>query len=122
MANAINWFEIAVNDIDRAAKFYGEVLGGELQRMEMQGTKMAFFPMDGQGVSGALCQGELYKPTQDGALLYLNAGQDLTDHLKRVEKAGGTVLMSKTIITEEYGYMALFIDSEGNRIGLHSEK
>ena len=120
--NAINWFEIPVADMDRATKFYSHVVSGELQKMDMENVQMAFLPYDGQGVSGALCKGEWYKPTQDGIIIYLNGGQDLSGHLSRVEQAGGQVIMPKTKITDEYGYYALFIDSEGNRMGLHSEK
>ena len=122
MANAINWFEIPVNDIDRASKFYSKVLGGELQQMEMMGIKMAFLPMDGEGVGGSLCQGAGYKPTTDGTKIYLNGGEDLNIPLSKVEKAGGRVVMPKTKITDDYGYMAYFVDSEGNNMAFHSQK
>jgi predicted enzyme related to lactoylglutathione lyase len=123
MANVINWFEIPVNDIDRAMKFYTHVLGGEFQSMEMYGVKMAFFPMESQdGVGGSLCQGEGYKPTMDGAKIYLNGGQDLSAPLAKVEKAGGKVTMPKTKINDDIGYMAFFIDSEGNNMAFHSPK
>ena len=123
MANVINWFEIPVNDIDRATKFYTDVLGGEFQHVEMYGIKMAFFPMsDQKDVGGALCQGEGYKPTMDGPKLYLNGGEDLSAPLAKVEKAGGKVVMPKTKINDDIGYMAFFIDSEGNNIAFHSPK
>jgi len=122
MANAINWFEIPVSDIDRATKFYSSILVGELQYMEMMGIKMAFLPMDGQGVGGALCQGEGYEPTAGGAKIYLNGGDDLSVALSRVEKAGGKVVMPKTKINDEIGYMAFFVDTEGNNLAFHSPK
>jgi len=122
MANAINWFEIPVSDIDRATKFYSSILVGELQYMEMMGIKMAFLPMDGQGVGGALCQGEGYEPTAGGAKIYLNGGDDLSVALSRVEKAGGKVVMPKTKINDEIGYIAFFVDTEGNNLAFHSPK
>ncbi|MCF8414225.1 MAG: VOC family protein [Melioribacteraceae bacterium] len=124
MANVINWFEIPVNDIDRASKFYSTILGdgSDLYQMEMQGIQMAFLPMEGEGVGGALCQGEGYKPTESGALLYLNGGDDLDKPLAKVEPAGGKLIMPKTQINEEIGYMAVFVDCEGNRVAFHSSK
>ena len=122
MANLINWFEIPVTHIERASKFYAEVLGGELNQMEMMGTKMAFLPMDGEGVGGSLCQGDGYKPTSDGAKIYLNGGEDLNVRLAKVEKAGGKVVMPKTKINDEIGFMAFFVDTEGNNMAFHSPK
>ncbi|MBU1094881.1 MAG: lactoylglutathione lyase [Ignavibacteriae bacterium HGW-Ignavibacteriae-2] len=122
MANVINWFEIPAENIDRASKFYSEVLGGELNIMDMMGMQMAFLPMEGEGVGGALVRSEMHKPSAEGAVVYLNGGEDLTTPLSRVEKAGGKVVMPKTKISDEYGYMAFFIDSEGNKIAFHSMK
>ncbi|MCX8010615.1 MAG: VOC family protein [Ignavibacteria bacterium] len=122
MANVINWFEIPVSNIERAVKFYSEVLNANIQVTEMMGMKMAFLPMEGQGVGGALCQGEQYKPTMDGTVVYLNGGEDLSIPLSRVENAGGKVLIPKTKITDEIGYMAFFVDTEGNKVAFHSPK
>ncbi|MEO1054575.1 MAG: VOC family protein [Bacteroidota bacterium] len=122
MANAINWFEIPAANLDRAAKFYGTVLNGEVHRQEIMGLQMGFLPMESQdaGVGGAVVQGEGYTPSSDGSLLYLNGGNDLADPLARVETAGGQVVVPKTKISDEIGYMAIFMDSEGNKIALHS--
>jgi hypothetical protein len=122
MANAINWFEIPAVDIDRAAGFYGKLLNGELLKQEMMGIKMAFLPMEGEGVGGALCQGEGYKPTAEGPILYLNGGEDLSVPLSKVEESGGKVTMPKTKINDEIGYMGVFLDTEGNRVAFHSPK
>ncbi|MCX6169538.1 MAG: VOC family protein [Ignavibacteriales bacterium] len=122
MTNSLNWFEIPAIDINRAEKFYAQILSVKMQLMDFGGLKMSTFPMDSGGVSGALCQGAPYKPSQDGALIYLNANPDLSVALSKVEEAGGKVLMPKKQISEEYGFMALIIDSEGNRIALHSNK
>jgi len=121
MANVINWFEIPVTDLDRAIEFYGTILGAAPQKWEMEGMEMAVLPMEGEGVGGALCKGEWYKPSQEGSLVYLNGGDDLNTVLNRVEGAGGKVVMPKTKITDEIGFFAIFIDIEGNRMALHSK-
>mgnify|MGYP005663666245 CR=1 FL=1 len=122
MANAINWFEIPAKDLGRASDFYGKVLEAELQQMEVMGNQMAFLPGDGTkgDVTGAVCMGEGYVPSSDGALIYLSGGDDLGNPLSRVEDAGGKVMMPKTKISDEIGYMAIFLDSEGNRVAFHS--
>lgn len=120
MANVLNWFEIPASDLNRAVKFYSEVLGKDFHQMEMGEYKMAFFPMEGDGVGGALVQGEWYSPSETGAIIYLNANPDLAIPLSKVEAAGGKIIMDKKLITEEIGYMAIFIDCEGNRVAFHS--
>ena len=122
MANLINWFEIPANDIDRAVKFYSEVLNSEIQQQEMMGIKMTFFNMEGDGVGGSICSGEGYEPSTTGTKIYLNGGEDLSEPLSRVESAGGKIVMPKSKINDEIGYMAMFIDSEGNNIAFHSPK
>jgi len=120
MANAINWFEIPASNFDRAVKFYREVLAAEMPPNDFMGNKMAFFPYEQGEVSGAVCAGEMHKPSPEGALVYLNAGQDLSPALSRVEPAGGKVMVPKTKVSDEVGYIAIFQDSEGNRVALHS--
>ena len=122
MKNMLNWFEIAVSDFDRAKKFYDTIFGINIQSMDFGGVKMGFLPMDEGKVSGALCFGPDYRPSMDGSLIYLNGNPDLGEVLSKVESAGGRVLQSKRQISPEYGYMALFVDSEGNRMALHSNK
>lgn len=121
MANAINWFEIPASNLERAKRFYGAVLAGELHEQEIMGNQMAFLPMgDQQGVGGALVEGDGYSPSESGSLIYLNGGNDLADPLSRVESAGGRVVVPKTKISDEIGYMAVIKDSEGNKIAFHS--
>ncbi len=123
MANVLNWFEIPVTDMARAVKFYCEVMGYEsMSQINMGGYDNALFPMEGEGVGGSLCKGEEFKPTTDGAIIYLNGNPDLAIPLSKVEAAGGKVILPKQLITEEIGYMAIFIDSEGNKVALHSNK
>ncbi len=120
--NTLNWFEIAVNDISRAKKFYQNIFEIEMQEMEMMGMKMAMFPWDAEKgkVSGALVQSQMHTPGMMGSMIYLNGNPDLQNILNRVENAGGKISMPKTLIDENTGYMAFITDTEGNNIGLHS--
>lgn len=122
--NIINWFEVSVNDIARAKKFYETIFSIEMNQMEMMGMQMAFFPAENMNgkVSGALLQGPMHKPSADGVKIYFNGNPDLDVALGKVEKAGGKITMPKTKITDEIGYMAFFIDTEGNGVALHSNK
>jgi predicted enzyme related to lactoylglutathione lyase len=119
----INWFEIPVTDIERAIRFYEAVLDKKLTRQDMQGFKMAMFPYPEGSTGGALCQHPQYQPAPSGGVvIYLNGGDDLDKPLGRVVGAGGQVVMPKTLITPEIGYMGFFKDTEGNVIALHSCK
>ena len=122
MANAINWFEIPVNDFERAKKFYETVLGISIQEMNMNNILMGFFPYEeGAGnVSGAICKGDGYVPTDHGTIIYLNADRKLDDIISRIEPAGGNITVPKTLVTEDIGHIAMMIDCEGNSIGLHA--
>ena len=124
MTNATSWFEIPTNDLDRATKFYETILGISLIPMDLPDMKMRMFPVDnpGSGIGGALVHSEgFFKPTSsDGVLIYLNGNPDVQLVVDKVAAAGGSVVVPKTEISPEYGYMAVIIDSEGNRIGLHN--
>lgn len=118
--NFINWFEIPAANFERAVKFYSDIYQIELESNSMGGYSMAFFPAE-DGVGGAIIYGEGSFPSDKGPLLYLNGGDDLNAILSRVEGAGGTILLSKQLINEEAGYFALFTDTEGNKLALHSK-
>lgn len=124
MNNAISWFEIGTTDLDRATKFYETIFNIKLNPLDLDNIKMRMFPLDDMmnGVGGALVDSKgFHKPSAtDGPLIYLNGNPDVQLILDRVEAAGGKIMVPKTEISAEYGYMAVFIDSEGNRIGLHS--
>jgi len=118
--NALNWFEIAVSDMERAQKFYGVVLDAELKTEDFNGVEMSILPhLDGVGGSLMKSEERGYKPSQEGSTVYLNGGEDLATPLAKVEEAGGQVLMPKTQIGPD-GFIALFLDSEGNKVGFHS--
>lgn len=122
--STISWFEIPTKDIERAQKFYEAIFQTKLINMDNPMIKMRTFPFQNMmtEITGALVHHpDFYKPTDSqGTLIYLNANPDLHIVLNRVEENGGKILRPKTQISEEFGYMGLFIDTEGNRIGLHS--
>lgn len=123
MKNAVVWFEIPARKLSRAKKFYESIFDIKMEDMEMDNDlKMTMFPVEEGGVGGALSElEEFYKPGHEGSLVYMSANPDLQKVLDKVERSGGKILQKKTIITDEYGYMALIEDTEGNRIALHSD-
>ena len=123
MNNAISWFEIPTTDINRAQKFYETIFGITMITMDLPNIKMRMFPLeDMMGVGGAIVDsGGFHKPSAtDGPLIYLNANPDVQIVLDKVEAAGGKIMVPKTMISPEYGFMAVIIDTEGNRIAFHS--
>lgn len=122
--NSLNWFEIPATDINRAVKFYETIFGIKMEVNEMMGMQMAGFPMNmGNGkASGGIVKGPMHKPGMDGPIIYLNGNPDLNSALNKIIAAGGKILMPKTQISPEIGYMAFFVDTEGNRMALHSQK
>ena len=122
MKNFISIVEIPVSDFPRAVRFYQDVMGISIQKMEMGGVTMGVLPNEEGTVNVVLAKGDDYKPTADGAVLYLQAGDDLQPMLDRVKQHGGQILVPKTEISPEMGFFALFIDTEGNKLGLHSVK
>lgn len=121
--NALNWFEISVTDMNRAQKFYETIFEISMIPVEMMGMSMCMFNDGSSGsVGGSLVKSENHKPNMDGAVIYLNANPDLQLVLNRVEKAGGKILMPKMLIDENTGNMAFIADTEGNKVGLHSNK
>lgn len=120
-ANALNWFEIPALDFARAKSFYSAIFDFSMPEMQMGPNTMGILLHDqAKGVGGAIVKGQGYVPSEGGSLVYLSAGSDLSVVLARVEPAGGRVLVGKTEISPEMGSFALVVDSEGNKIGLHS--
>ena len=121
--NVLNWFEVSVGDINRAKKFYETIFDIKMETQNMMGMEMAFFPWEqGSGkLSGGLAKSQMHKPSADGVKVYFNGNPDLSTVLAKVEKAGGKVTMPKTKISDDIGYMAFFIDTEGNSVALHSQ-
>ncbi len=124
-ANMVGWFEIPVVNMQRAKIFYEKVFDIKVQVQDFEGTMMGWFPFsedsEAKGAPGSLVQNEkYYKPSSNGTLVYFSS-PEITYELSKVEEAGGVILQEKTLIKEDIGYMALFLDSEGNRIALHSK-
>ncbi len=123
--NSVAWFEIPVTSMERAMKFYETVFDIKLDRHILGPADMAWFPWveGGKGSGGTLMKNDWYKPSQEGALLYFTAlSGDLNNEVSRVEQAGGKIIVPRRQISEEYGYMAVVLDTEGNRIAIHSRK
>jgi uncharacterized protein len=119
--NPVNWFEIPVSDMYRAKDFYEFVFNLTLEIHESPFLFTAWFPMDDKapGAGGALVQTVSFTPARDGVLIYFSV-EDIEATLKKIMEKGGTLLQPKTAIGE-YGFIGYFLDSEGNRIGLHSK-
>lgn len=118
--NFVTWFEIPAYNHYRSVAFYNYIYGIQITTVELNGFAMGFFPAE-SGVGGAIVTGVGCVPSEIGPLIYLNGGYDLNTVLSKVNEAGGRVLTEKTFISETAGYFALFIDSEGNRLALHSK-
>jgi len=121
-ASAITWFEIPSQDLDRATRFYENVLGVQLMPDVMGPMKMSLFPADKGQPSGCVIHADGYRPSGDGTTVYLNLRDDLNKPLAKVEMAGGKVLQGKTALPEDMGFYAQFLDSEGNRVGFFSPR
>lgn len=116
MEKLISWVEIPTNDLERAVNFYENVLQTALQTKDFGTEKMACFT---SGEGALICQPD-YKPSSNGIIVSLKVTDNIDSTLERIENNGGKVLKPKTKITVEgKGYFALFLDSEGNRLGLY---
>jgi predicted enzyme related to lactoylglutathione lyase len=120
MHHLSNWIEIPVVDMKRAQRFYRELLGVGFSEMQMGGNEYAIINTTDKFNTGGLVKGDGYTPSMQGVVVYLNGGDDLSSVLAHVTKAGGKVLLPKTFLSKEAGHVAYLLDTEGNRIGLHS--
>ena len=120
MKNPVNWFEIHVADMARAKKFYEGVLGVQLSKLESADMNMWTFPSDqnSYGASGTLVQMAGLAPGGNSTLVYF-ACADCAMEAARAPQFGGRIEKGKTSIGP-HGFFALVIDTEGNRVGLHS--
>lgn len=120
MKNLLWTVELPTADLKRAITFYQKVLGVSIEEMDMGTTRMGILPSDEGTVGVVLVHGEGYAPSADGTTAYLEIGDDLQRVLDKVVPSGGQVIMPKTEVAPEMGFFALFLDSEGNKVGLHS--
>ncbi len=121
MNSYISIFEIPATDITRAVNFYQAILDIYIEKIEMPGMEMGIFPYEEQMVTGVIVKTEGDKPSANGVTIYLNGGDNLQIILDKVEKNGGEIMVPKSPHADESGYYALFLDSEGNKIGLHPQ-
>ncbi len=121
MKNLISIVEIPTIDFSRAVAFYQAVLDVSIEEVDMDGVQMGVLPGDEEMVSVVLVRGNDYKPSLDGTIVYLNAGDDLQITLDKVGQNAGKIIVPKTEISPEMGFFAMFIDTEGNKLGLHSK-
>lgn len=119
MANQIVWVDIPVSDIDRAIKFYSAVLGGAITKELYGEFAMGILPHEQNDVSGCLVKRADEKPADHGVLIYLRAQGRLDEAVAAAREHGGKVLIERESLGP-YGFRAVIIDSEGNRVGLHS--
>lgn len=118
----VNWFDIPANDINRAVNFYNSIFDFDLEVVDCGEEKMACFP-EMNGLSGAISQVEGFTPSKDGIQITFDGGKDLSATLDKVVEFGGEIVRDKTKIEAEgRGFFALICDSEGNTIGLYSDK
>jgi uncharacterized protein len=120
MKSFISIFEIPATEVSRAVDFYQTILNIKMEKIDMPEMQMAIFPYQEQMVTGVIIKAEGYRPSADGVTIYLNGGDNLQVILDKVEKNGGKILVPKTLHADESGYFAIFLDSEGNKLGLHS--
>jgi predicted enzyme related to lactoylglutathione lyase len=119
--SAISWFELPAHELNRAVKFYETILAVSLRR-EIIGDEMGIFPSGEMGVSGCVVKSEGYEPSATGPVVYLNAEPTLGTVLSRVAPAGGSIVVPATELPQGMGFYAHILDTEGNRVGLHSMK
>jgi uncharacterized protein len=120
MKSYVSMFEIPANDITRAINFYNSILGLNIEKMEIPGMEMGIFPYEDQMVNGIIIKGDGYKPSADGVTIYLDGGDNLQNILSKVEENKGKIMIPKTQHADGNGFFAIFLDSEGNKIGLNS--
>lgn len=120
MESYISLFEIPATDISRAVNFYQSILDINIEIMEAPGMEIGVFPYEDQAVTGVIMKEEGLKPSAEGVTIYLNGGDNLQVILDKVQQNSGKIMVPKTPHADEVGYFAIFLDSEGNKIGLHS--
>ena len=120
MANQIVWCDIPVLDLDRAVKFYSAVLGQEVKKHDFPGMTVGVLPHRDGEVGGCLFMSAEETPTDKGVMIYLNANGCLDEAIAAVAPHGGKIVMPKHVIGP-FGFRAIIIDSEGNRVALHSD-
>ena len=120
--NPVGWFDLNVANLDRAKKFYETVFNVKLTDAPIQWGKQSFFPFspESSDISGALVEKDGFVASSNNTIIYFETEDNISEE-QRIEKAGGKVVQPKMNIGE-FGFISIFIDTEGNTIGLHSKK
>ncbi len=123
MKLALNWFEIPTENFERAKGFYENLFNFKMQVLINEASfKMGLLSSEKSAAGAIVWHPDFYKPSSaEGVLIYFDGNPDIIEVLNRVESAGGKILIRKRQISEDFGYMAVFTDSEGNRLALHSK-
>jgi uncharacterized protein len=121
-SNPVGWFDIHVSDMNRAKKFYETVFDLQLFDLPIEWGKQSLFPFNHENpnISGALVEKPDFIPSNNNTVVYFETDDCITEE-KRIEQAGGKIIQNKTNIGD-FGFISIFIDSEGNTVGLHSQK
>lgn len=120
MKNLISIVEIPTEDFPRAKAFYSAILEINIETVDMEGIKMGLFPNPDENVFVQLIHGSEYKPSSNGTIVYLNGGENLQKIADKIVANGGKIVVPKTEIGPDMGFFAMFTDTEGNKLGLHS--
>lgn len=121
MHTNVNWFELPTKDLTRATRFYETIFDASLRQESMSAEgPMAIFTRANGDSFGCLTSGDWIQPSAQGALVYLDAGPSIQSVIDRIVPAGGKIAMEKTQLPKDIGYIAHFIDTEGNRVALHA--
>jgi predicted enzyme related to lactoylglutathione lyase len=120
MANQIVWCDIPVVDLDRAVKFYSAVLGQPVKKQDFSGMTVGILPHNDGEVGGCLFTSAGETPSGKGIMIYLNANGRLDEAIAAVAVNGGKIVQTKHPIGP-FGFRAVVLDSEGNRVALHSD-
>jgi predicted enzyme related to lactoylglutathione lyase len=121
MNKPISWFEIPALDLNRASAFYENILAVTLNRGDEGPASLAVFPFDrDHATGGCLRSGPGMTPSSEGAVVYLNADPSLDTVLARIAPAGGAIALPRTELPPGMGAFAHIVDTEGNKVGLHS--
>lgn len=119
-SNPVGWFDLSVANLVRAKKFYEFVFNIQIVDAPIEWGKQSFFPFNHESpnISGALVEKVDFSPSSNNTVIYFET-DDCANEEKRIEQAGGKIVQPKMSIGE-FGFISIFIDSEGNTVGLHS--
>lgn len=121
MQTKINWFEIPSADFSRAVAFYETIFDTKLRTEDVGTLPMGIFIEPKGEAIGCVIHGKDFVPNPTGPVLYFDATSSLDAILERIEPAGGRIVLEKMELPRNLGYIAHFLDTEGNRVALHAE-